>query len=184
MFTYVTFSPRGAALRPQHRCPRLAVCRLSGRCRGDAVSPGRWIDVYGHRTGIALAMGIGVAGALLTLVPWLPAIVTGARASAPPACSPRQATTSSYIGAVTPSDIARASRSGCIRPATTQAEAPVGRCRRSSGPPAAGPTASCWSWRCSSLVPRLRSRNGRMRPAPPRDRAPGTEGVSPAGKGP
>ena len=68
---------------------------------------GRWIDIYGHRTGIASAMAIGGAGALLTLVPWLPAIVAGLALCATGVFT-AQATTSSYIGAVTSSDRALA----------------------------------------------------------------------------
>jgi MFS family permease len=76
---------------------------------GAVVTPfaGRWIDIHGHRTGIALAMAIGGAGALLTLVPWLPAIVTGLALCATGVFT-AQATTSSYIGAVTSSDRALA----------------------------------------------------------------------------
>src|SRR5207248_1096842 len=55
----------------------------------------------------ALAMGVGGAGALLTLVGWLPAIVAGLAL-----CSTgvfmAQASTSSYIGAVTTRDRALA----------------------------------------------------------------------------
>jgi YNFM family putative membrane transporter len=64
---------------------------------------GRWIDHYGHRTGLGSAMAIGAAGALLTLVPSLPAIIAGLALS----CTGvfiAQATTSSYIGAVTTRD--------------------------------------------------------------------------------
>ena len=68
---------------------------------------GRWNDRYGHRTGIALAMAIGGAGALLTLVPWLPAIVVGLALCATGVFT-AQATTSSYIGTVTSSDRALA----------------------------------------------------------------------------
>jgi hypothetical protein len=52
-------------------------------------------------------MTIGAAGALLTLVPWLPAIVAGLALCATGVFT-AQATTSSYIGAVTPSDRALA----------------------------------------------------------------------------
>ena len=52
-------------------------------------------------------MAIGGAGALLTLVPWLPAIVAGLALCATGVFT-AQATTSSYIGAVTPSDRALA----------------------------------------------------------------------------
>ena len=57
--------------------------------------------------GIASAMAIGGAGALLTLVPWLPAIVAGLALCATGVFT-AQATTSSYIGAVTSKDRALA----------------------------------------------------------------------------
>ena len=61
---------------------------------------GRWIDAYGHRAGLALAMAIGAGGALLTLASSLPAIIVGLSL----VCTGvfiAQTTTSSYIGAVT-----------------------------------------------------------------------------------
>jgi MFS family permease len=76
---------------------------------GIVITPfgGRWIDRYGHRTGLAMAMALGAAGALLTLAPWLPVIVAGLAF-----CSSgvfiAQAATSSYIGAVTTRDRALA----------------------------------------------------------------------------
>jgi MFS transporter, YNFM family, putative membrane transport protein len=106
MFTYVTFylaaPPFGLSTAA---LGSLFVVYLLGA----AVTPfgGRWIDRHGHRSGLALAMGIGGAGALLTLVSWLPAIVAGLAL-----CSTgvfvAQATTSSYIGAVTTRDRALA----------------------------------------------------------------------------
>jgi MFS transporter, YNFM family, putative membrane transport protein len=106
MFTYVTFY----LAAPPYGLSTVALAWLFVvYLLGAVVTPfaGRWIDVYGHRTGIALAMGIGGAGALLTLVPWLPAIVTGLALCATGVFT-AQATTSSYIGAVTPSDRALA----------------------------------------------------------------------------
>jgi YNFM family putative membrane transporter len=68
---------------------------------------GRWIDRYGHRVGLGAAMAIGAAGALLTLVPSLPVVAAGLAL-----CSTgvfvAQASTSSYIGAVTTRDRALA----------------------------------------------------------------------------
>ena len=52
-------------------------------------------------------MAIGGAGAMLTLVPWLPAIVAGLALCATGVFT-AQAATSSYIGAVTSSDRALA----------------------------------------------------------------------------
>jgi MFS family permease len=68
---------------------------------------GRWVDRYGHRTGIAAAMAIGGAGALITLIPWLPAIIAGLTLGATGVFI-AQATSSSYIGAVTTQDRASA----------------------------------------------------------------------------
>jgi MFS transporter, YNFM family, putative membrane transport protein len=106
MFTYVTFHLAG----PPFRLSTAALGWLFVvYLLGAAVTPlgGRWIDHYGHRSGLALAMGIGGAGALLTLVRWLPAIVAGLAF-----CSTgvfiAQAATSSYIGAVTSRDRALA----------------------------------------------------------------------------
>ena len=72
---------------------------------GALVTPlaGPWIDVHGHRAGLATAMAIGVAGAVLTLTPWLPVIVTGL-ALVGTGVFIAQATASSYIGAVTDRD--------------------------------------------------------------------------------
>jgi MFS family permease len=76
---------------------------------GIVITPfgGQWIDRYGHRTGLATAMGLGAAGALLTLAPRLAVIVAGLAL-----CSTgvfiAQAATSSYIGAITTRDRALA----------------------------------------------------------------------------
>jgi predicted MFS family arabinose efflux permease len=72
---------------------------------GAGVMPfaGRWIDVRGHRATLASSMAMGVTGALLTLAPWLPAIVAGL-ALVGAGVFAAQATASSYIGAVTHED--------------------------------------------------------------------------------
>jgi MFS transporter, YNFM family, putative membrane transport protein len=76
---------------------------------GIVITPfgGQWIDRYGHRTGLAMAMALGAAGALLTLAPRLAVIVAGLAL-----CSTgvfiAQAATSSYIGAITTRDRALA----------------------------------------------------------------------------
>ena len=106
MFTYVTFYLAG----PPFRLSTMALGWLfTVYLVGAVATPisGRWIDVYGHRAGIASAMAIGGAGALLTLVPWLPAIVTGLALCATGVFI-AQATSSSYIGAVTSTDRALA----------------------------------------------------------------------------
>jgi len=102
MFTYVTFH----LAAPPYNLSTVALGWLFAvYLVGAVVTPfaGRWIDAYGHRIGIASAMAIGGTGALLTLVPWLPAIVAGLALCATGVFT-AQATTSSYIGAVTPSD--------------------------------------------------------------------------------
>ena len=106
MFTYVTFH----VAAPPYSLGTVAIGWLFVvYLVGAVVTPfsGWWIDTYGHRAGIASAMGIGGAGALLTLAPSLAAIVAGLAL-----CSTgvfiAQATTSSYIGAVTRSSRALA----------------------------------------------------------------------------
>jgi MFS transporter, YNFM family, putative membrane transport protein len=99
MFTYVTFH----VAAPPYNLSTVAIGWLFVvYLVGAAVTPlaGWWIDTYGHRAGIASAMGIGGAGALLTLAPSLAAIVAGLALCATGVFI-AQATTSSYIGAVT-----------------------------------------------------------------------------------
>ena len=106
MFTYVTFH----LAAPPYSLSTMALGWLFVvYLVGAIVTPfaGHWIDMYGHRAGIGSAMAIVGAGALLTLVPWLPAIVAGLALCATGVFT-AQATTSSYIGAVTPSDRALA----------------------------------------------------------------------------
>jgi YNFM family putative membrane transporter len=106
MFTYVTFH----LAAPPFALSTVALgCLFVVYLVGAVVTPfaGRWNDAYGHRTGIASAMAIGGAGALITLVPWLPAIVAGLALCATGVFA-AQATTSSYIGAVTTRDRALA----------------------------------------------------------------------------
>jgi YNFM family putative membrane transporter len=64
---------------------------------------GRWIDERGHRACLGLGMGLGTAGALLTLVPPLPAVVAGLALTAT-GVFVSQAAASSNIGAVTAHD--------------------------------------------------------------------------------
>jgi len=106
MFTYVTFH----LAAPPYSLSTVALGWLFVvYLVGIVITPfgGRWIDRYGHRTGLAMAMALGAAGALLTLAPWLPVIVAGLAF-----CSSgvfiAQAATSSYIGAVTTRDRALA----------------------------------------------------------------------------
>src|SRR3954468_10613796 len=76
---------------------------------GAVVMPfaGAWVDRYGHRAGIGSAMALGGGGALVTLIPWLPAIMAGLALGATGVFI-AQATSSSYIGAVTTEDRASA----------------------------------------------------------------------------
>lgn len=102
MFTYVTFH----LAAPPFSLSTVALGWLFVvYLLGAVVTPmsGRWIDAYGHRSGIVSAMGLGGLGALLTLVPWLPAIVAGLALGATGVFI-AQATASSYIGAVTTQD--------------------------------------------------------------------------------
>jgi MFS family permease len=106
MFTYVTF----LLAAPPFRLSTVALGWLFVvYLLGAAVTPfsGAWVDRYGHRMGIASAMAIGATGALLTLLPSLPAIVAGLALCATGVFI-AQATTSGYIGAVTTRDRALA----------------------------------------------------------------------------
>jgi YNFM family putative membrane transporter len=106
MFTYVTF----LLAAPPYLLSTVALGWLFiVYLVGAAVTPfsGAWVDRYGHRMGIASAMAIGATGALLTLVPRLPAIVAGLALCAT-GVFVAQATTSGYIGAVTTRDRALA----------------------------------------------------------------------------
>lgn len=106
MFTYVTFH----LAAPPYSLSTIALGWLFVTYLvGAVVTPfaGHWIDRYGHRAGIASAMALGGGGALLTLVPSLPAIVAGLALCATGVFT-AQATTSSYIGAVTAKDRALA----------------------------------------------------------------------------
>ena len=102
MFTYVTFHlsdpPYGLSTAA---LGWLFVVYLVGA----AVTPiaGRLVDTRGHRAGRATGVAIGVAGALLTLGSWLPAIVAGL-AMVATGVFISQATASSYIGTVTADD--------------------------------------------------------------------------------
>ena len=106
MFTYVTFQ----LAAPPFSLSTVALGWLFVvYLVGIVITPfgGRWIDRYGHRTGLAMAMALGAAGAVLTLTPWLAVIAAGLAL-----CSSgvfiAQAATSSYIGAVTTRDRALA----------------------------------------------------------------------------
>jgi len=160
MFTYVTFH----LAAPPFALSTVALGWLFVvYLVGAVVTPfaGRWNDAYGHRTGIASAMAIGGAGALITLVPWLPAIVAGLALCATGVFA-AQATTSSYIGAVTTED--RALAVGMYSTFYYAAAAPAGRCRRYFWSAEAGRHACCSLSACSWSARRSRSRSGRQRP--------------------
>ena len=102
MFTYVTFHLGG----PPYGLSTAALGWLFVvYLIGAAVTPiaGRWVDSHGYRAGLGFGMSIAVAGAFLTLAPWVPAIVAGL-AMVASGVFISQATASSYIGAVTESD--------------------------------------------------------------------------------
>ncbi|HEV3141080.1 MAG TPA: MFS transporter [Vicinamibacterales bacterium] len=106
MFTYVTFH---LAAPPFNLSTAALGWLFVVYLVGAIVTPvgGRWIDAHGHRVGIGSAMAFGGGGALLTLVPWVPAIVAGLALTATGVFI-AQATTSSHIGAVTTQDRALA----------------------------------------------------------------------------
>lgn len=106
MFTYVTFH----VAAPPFGLSTVAlgwlfVVYLAGAAA--TALAGHAIDTHGHRVGIGSAMTVAAAGALLTLVSSLPVIILGLAL-----CSTgvfiAQATTSSFIGAVTRKDRALA----------------------------------------------------------------------------
>lgn len=102
MFTYVTF----LLAAPPFSLSTVALGWLFVvYLVGAIVTPfsGVWVDRYGHRAGLAAAMAIGGAGALLTLLSSLTAIVIGLALCAT-GVFVAQATTSGYIGAVTARD--------------------------------------------------------------------------------
>ena len=129
MFTYVTFH---LAAPPFSLSTAALGWLFVVYLVGAVVTPfaGRWIDAYGHRAGLASAMGIGAAGALLTLAPSLAAIVAGL-ALASTGVFVAQATTSSYIGAVTTDD--RALAVGLYSTFYYAGGSLGGACRRLSG---------------------------------------------------
>ena len=102
MFTYVTFH---LAAPPYNLSTAALGWLFVVYLLGVIVTPfgGRWIDMYGHRAGLGAAMAIGAAGALLTLLGPLPAIIAGLALTST-GVFVAQTTTSSYIGAVTTGD--------------------------------------------------------------------------------
>ena len=102
MFTYVTFH----LSEPPYGLSTAALGSLFVvYLVGAAVTPfaGHWVDARGHRAGLAFGVAIGVSGAVLTLIPWVPAIVAGL-AMVATGVFVSQATASSFIGSVTADD--------------------------------------------------------------------------------
>jgi MFS transporter, YNFM family, putative membrane transport protein len=102
MFTYVTFH----AAAPPFNLGTIALGWLFAvYLVGAGITPfsGYVVDHYGHRAGISTAMAVAGVGALLTLLPSLVAIVAGLALCATGVFI-AQATTSSFIGAVTTRD--------------------------------------------------------------------------------
>jgi predicted MFS family arabinose efflux permease len=106
LFTYVTFH---LAAPPYSLSTAALGWLFVVYLIGAVATPlaGRWVDVYGHRVGLGAAMAVGGAGSLLTLAPWLGAVIAGLALSASGVFI-AQATTSAYIGAVTTEDRALA----------------------------------------------------------------------------
>jgi len=102
MFTYVTFHLEA----PPYSLSTAALGYLFVvYLFGAAVTPlaGRCVDLYGHRTGLAIGMGVGSVGAALTLTSPLLIIAAGL-ALVGSGVFIAQATASSYIGVVTSAD--------------------------------------------------------------------------------
>lgn len=102
MFTYVTFH---LAAPPFNLSSAALGWLFLVYLVGAVVTPvsGRWIDKYGHRQGMTIAMAVGATGAVLTLVPALWAIVAGLALTSTGVFI-AQTSASSYIGAVTATD--------------------------------------------------------------------------------
>ena len=99
VFTYITFY---LAAPPFHLLPSTLGSLFFVYLIGAAITPvsGRWIDRFGQRRALALAIGGGVAGVLLTLIQNLGAVVAGLAIC----CTGvfiAQASASSYIGVAT-----------------------------------------------------------------------------------
>lgn len=102
MFTYVTFHLSD----PPYNLSTAALGWLFIVYLVGAIATpfaGRFIDSRGHRAGLGSGIAVGIAGALLTLMPWLAAIVAGL-AMVATGVFISQATASSYIGTVTRAD--------------------------------------------------------------------------------
>jgi predicted MFS family arabinose efflux permease len=102
MFTYVTFHAAGA---PFHLSAAALGWLFAVYLVGAVITPlaGYVVDRYGHRVGIGGAMAVAGLGALVTLFPSVVAIVVGLSLCATGVFM-AQATTSSFIGAVTSRD--------------------------------------------------------------------------------
>ena len=102
MFTYVTFR---LAAAPYLLSSAALGWIFAVYLFGAVATPpsGRWIDAYGHRAALAAAIGIGVTGSILTLMPPLGLIVVGLALTATGVFI-AQATASSYVGATAERD--------------------------------------------------------------------------------
>lgn len=97
-FTYVNFHLADA---PFHLGTAELAWVFSVYLIGAAVTPtaGRILDRIGHRRAIAASAAMVAAGMLLTLVPWVPAVITGLAMAASGAFA-SQSTASSHVGKV------------------------------------------------------------------------------------
>jgi predicted MFS family arabinose efflux permease len=102
LFTYVTFV---LAAAPYDLSPAELGALFVTYLVGAAITPlaGRFMDAYGHRAALALAIGIGVCGSLLTLARPLSVIVAGL-ALAATGVFIAQATTSSHVASAAERD--------------------------------------------------------------------------------
>jgi MFS family permease len=102
MFTYVTFH---LAAPPFLLSTTALGWLFTVYLAGAVITPisGRWINRYGHRAALAIAMALGVGGSLLTLGRHLPEVVAGLAL----VCSGvfiAQAAANGYIGVAARSD--------------------------------------------------------------------------------
>jgi predicted MFS family arabinose efflux permease len=102
MFTYATFL---LAAPPFDLSTSALGSLFTVYLVGAAITPvaGRWIDVFGHRRALAVSIGVGAAGAVVTLVPSTTAVVTGLGMCAS-GVFVSNATASGYVGTAAADD--------------------------------------------------------------------------------
>jgi predicted MFS family arabinose efflux permease len=102
MFTYVTFH---LAAPPFELSTAALGWLFAVYLAGAVLTPisGRWINTYGHRAALAIAIALGVGGSMLTLGSWLPAVIAGLALVASGVFI-AQAAANGYIGVAAHSD--------------------------------------------------------------------------------